>query len=114
MSFIKMLSTPENYDRMRAHFEEQAFMRQTSQGQLCAPMIISDTQAAMQSQTNGKVYDSKSEMRKEYRRAGVVEVGNERPTGPTWSEKKAKEAKHKAECKAALAKAHSQMGHGAI
>ena len=114
MSFIKMLSTPETYERNRAFYEEQAFMRQPRQGELCAPMVISDTQPALQSQTNGKIYDSKSEMRKEYKRAGVVEAGNERPSGPAWAEKKAKDAKHKADCKAALAKAHSRMGYGAV
>ena len=43
------------------------------------PMFISDTMDAVQSQTNGLWYDSKATLRREYKRAGVVEVGNETP-----------------------------------
>lgn len=115
MSFLRMISSPENYERDRAYYEELAFLRKPTQGELCAPMVISDTQPLLQSQTNGKHYDSKSELRKEYRRAGVVEVGNEKPPrGKTWAEKRAKDAKHKAQCRAALERAHSRMGKGAV
>jgi hypothetical protein len=77
-----------------------------------APMVISDTQAPLQSQTNGVIYDSKSEMTKEYKRAGVEEVGTEKikPKGPRSKEAK---AKHKEAIKASLYRAHSQMGFGA-
>lgn len=102
------------YNRLRDHYEEVAFQRRGNQGELACPMIISDTQPALQSMTDGKVYDSKSEMRKEYRRAGVVEVGSEKQKpGGDWSEKKAKRKKQREGIKASLYRAHSRMGHGA-
>lgn len=101
----------DDYERVKAHYEERWFQRQLSQGQLAAPMVISDTQPALQSQTDGKIYDSKSEMRKEYRRAGVVEVGNER--APYKVKTKDDRKKQREKIKGALYKAHSQMGYGA-
>lgn len=44
---------------------------------LQAPSVVSDTMDAVQSQGNGKFYDSKSELRKHYRQDGLVEVGND-------------------------------------
>jgi len=103
---------PEEYARRYAQWEEQAFMRKPSQGQLCAPRILRDDMRPVQSMTNGKFYDSKSEIRKEYRRAGVIEVGNDVPTKktePSRDEKRrAKEAR-----KASVGRALSQMGFGA-
>lgn len=72
--------TKEEMERRTAEREERAFRRRLSQGQLAAPMIISDCQGGVrgiQSQANGKWYDSKSEMRKHYRQDGLIEVGNE-------------------------------------
>lgn len=103
---------PDEYHRRRAEYEERAFQRRPTQGQLATPMIISDTQRGLMSMTNGKIYDSKSEMRKEYRRAGVIEVGNEVPMKrpePTRDEKrKARERR-----RGALAGALSKAGFGA-
>lgn len=80
-----------------------------------APFMVSDTQPALQSMTNGQVYDSKSEMRKEYKRAGVEEVGNEKPKrGLDWIDQRAKQKKQREGIKAALHKAHSRMGFGAV
>lgn len=79
-------------------------------------MIISDGQPAIMSMTNGKHYDSKSEMRREYKRAGVEEVGTDTQANrnrKTWAEKKAKRDKQRQEIKGALYKAHSRMGFGA-
>ena len=45
---------------------------------LATPLINSDTIDLIQSQTDGKYYDSKSALRSEYKRAGVVEVGNDK------------------------------------
>lgn len=102
------------YDARKADLEERAFQRKGSQGQLAAPMVISDTQRGLMSMTNGKIYDSKSEMRKEYRRAGVEEVGNEKLTrGRSWADEKRYRAKQREEIKGALLKANSQMGLGA-
>lgn len=44
---------------------------------LSAPMIITDTMAPVQSMATGKMYDSKAAIRAEYRRLGMVEVGND-------------------------------------
>lgn len=45
---------------------------------LPSPMVIGDTmEEGVQSQLDGKIYTSKSELRKTYRRAGVLEVGND-------------------------------------
>jgi hypothetical protein len=40
-------------------------------------MVIVDTMDPVQSQLDGKLYDSKAALRATYRRAGVVEVGND-------------------------------------
>lgn len=44
---------------------------------LSAPYYISDIMPAVQSMGNGKMYESKSEMRKHYKRDGLIEVGND-------------------------------------
>lgn len=103
---------PAEAEDRKAFYEERAFMRRPSQGQLCAPMVIRDSTHPVQSMTNGQVYDSKSELRKEYRRAGVIEVGNDVQTKraePTRDEKrKAREAR-----RGSIARALSKMGFGA-
>lgn len=104
---------PEEYDRRRAEYEERAFMRQGNQGELCAPMVLRDDMGKdIMSMTNGKFYDSKSELRKEYRRAGVIEVGNDVPMkkpAPSRDERD----RAKKERKAAIGKALSRVGFGA-
>lgn len=70
----------DEYERRRADREERAFQRKASQGQLCAPATISDgTGKDLQSQCSGKWFDSKSELRKDYKQHGCVEVGNDVP-----------------------------------
>lgn len=44
---------------------------------LASPGVVSDTMDPVRSQGNGRIYDSKSEMRKHYRRDGFTEVGND-------------------------------------
>lgn len=44
---------------------------------LPAPMLALDTMDAIQSQASGKMYDSKSAIRAEYKALGYVEVGND-------------------------------------
>jgi hypothetical protein len=100
------------FERRKAEYEERAFQRQASQGELCAPMVISDCQPHLQSQTNGKFYDSKSELRKEYRRAGVIEVGNDVPTKRATPSRDEREQRKKAR-RASVGKALSQAGFGA-
>lgn len=112
--FAGVMVSDEEYRRLRDHYDEIAFQRKGNQGELACPMIISDTQPALRSMTDGKIYDSKSEMRKEYRRAGVVEVGNEKQKpGRDWSEEKTKRKKQREGIKASLHRAHSRMGFGA-
>lgn len=76
---------------------------------LAAPMMNLDTMGAVQSMTNGMWYDSKSSLRKEYKRAGVIEVGNDvpksRPKIDWAAEKKAR--------KASVGRALSRAGFGA-
>lgn len=114
-TWLGQVVSQDEYNRLRDEYEERWFARQPTQGQLCAPMIISDGQPALRSMTDGKIYDSKSNMRREYKRAGVEEVGNEKQQrGRTWAEEKAKRAKQRGEIKAALHRAHSRMGFGAV
>jgi hypothetical protein len=44
---------------------------------LAFPMVISDTMDPVESQVDGKVYDSKSAIRASYRANDVTEVGND-------------------------------------
>jgi hypothetical protein len=113
-TWLGQVVSQADYDRLRDEYEERWFARQSSQGQLCAPMVITDGQPALRSMTDGKIYDSKSNMRREYKRAGVEEVGTEKQIGRTWMDEKAKRAKQRSEIKASLHKAHSQMGFGAV
>jgi hypothetical protein len=103
---------PEAYDAMRAEYEERAFQRRGNQGQLSAPMVILDGHKPVMSMTNGQMYDSKSALRAEYKRAGVVEVGNDVPmkkAAPSRDERD----RVKKERRAAVGKALSKMGFGA-
>ena len=72
--------TPEELNKRLAIREERMFMRRARQGELQCPMIISDSQGGIhgvQSMADGKHYDSKSNMRRHYREAGVIEIGND-------------------------------------
>ncbi|WKA31602.1 hypothetical protein [Bradyrhizobium roseum] len=44
---------------------------------LPCPRLASDVMAPVQSQLDGRIYDSKSALRATYRAAGVIEVGND-------------------------------------
>jgi hypothetical protein len=62
--------------------EDAAFARRANQGELSAPMVIGDTMKRdLQSQVTGRIHDSKSALRREYREHGVVEIGNDVPKG---------------------------------
>lgn len=77
-----------------------------------AAMVVRDDMKPVMSMTNGKMYDAKSEIRKEYKRAGVIEVGNDVPMKkyePTVSEKEVAAKKRKG----AIASALSKAGFGA-
>lgn len=62
--------------------KDQYYARKHNQrihSHLATPQIIHDGMGAVQSMTDGRMYDSKAALRAEYKRAGVVEVGNEQP-----------------------------------
>ncbi len=47
---------------------------------LSIPMVIGDSIPDLQSQVDGKHYSSKSALRRSYKAAGVIEIGNDVPT----------------------------------
>lgn len=49
----------------------------TKRSHLACPRIASDAMEPVQSQLDGKFYDSKSALRATYKAAGVIEVGND-------------------------------------
>lgn len=71
--------TPEEMARRDAIREDRMLEQSLNQGQLAAPMIISDSLGThgVQSMLDGRYYDSKSNLRRTYRDAGVTEVGND-------------------------------------
>jgi hypothetical protein len=78
---------------------------------LPGPMIISDTMEPVQSQLDGKFYDSKAALRSTYRAAGVVEVGNDSSVTDPKPFKRPKPKRE--EIKASVNKAFSRAGLGA-
>lgn len=74
-------------------------------------MLLSDTMDPVQSQLDGKLYDSKSRLRRTYRDAGVVEVGND--SSVTAPKPFKKPPPDRQAIKAAVGKALSQAGLGA-
>jgi hypothetical protein len=94
--------------------EDAAFARKANQGELKCPMILRDSMKTLQSQVTGKWYDSKSNLRKEYRDHDMIEIGNEvKPDqGRFWSGKpyvdpKVEREQHKA---AAIAREFLDIG----
>ena len=89
MRFIERFNglSPAEYQRQRdardaarlAETREWRMMLKPNQGEVACPSFISDSLGVhgVQSQGDGKHYDSKSELRKHYRRDGFVEVGND-------------------------------------
>tara|TARA_R110002111_G_scaffold170741_9_gene236470 strand:- start:9524 stop:9814 length:291 start_codon:yes stop_codon:yes gene_type:complete len=88
--------------------------------ELAAPMLIRDCMDETRSMLDGKVYDSKSSLRRTYKEAGVVEIGNDSSytdtAGITAREVKAvkeKKAKHRKAVSQTVEKALSRAGLGA-
>lgn len=77
---------------------------------LAAPQIMSDTMVPVQSQLDGRLYDSKSKLRSTYRDAGVVEVGND---SSVTDPKRRKPTFDRQGVRASVARAFSQAGFGA-
>lgn len=78
---------------------------------LSAPMLIGDTMEPVQSQLDGRMYDSKSTLRATYKQAGVVEVGNDSSVVNPKPRQKTKP--NRQDIKAAVGKAFSRAGLGA-
>ena len=87
---------------------------------LAAPMIIRDSMDPTKSMLDGQIYDSKSRLRRTYKQAGVVEIGNDssytdpeklRSQAPAERKRQKQMAKKKVE--AAVGKALSRAGFGA-
>ena len=68
----------------------------------------------VRSNLDGKMYDSKRELRRTYKEGGVTEIGND---GELYKsriyDKKAEKEKRRKEIRAATDRAFSQMGYGA-
>ena len=72
---------PEEHEERIAR---RRLARQIGSNRFPCPHYISDQQPATRSMGDGKYYDSKSEMRKHYRRDGFIEVGNDTTTTPEY------------------------------
>lgn len=87
---------------------------------LAAPMLIRDSMDAVQSMLDGKMYDSKRKLRRTYREAGVIEVGDDKSytdperlrTQAPAERKRLKQASRK-KIEASVGKALSRAGFGA-
>lgn len=77
--------------------------------ELAAPQIISDCMDPVQSQLDGKFYDSKSTLRRTYQQAGVVELGND---SSVIAPKRKKPTFDRQGVRASVAKAFSRAGLG--
>jgi hypothetical protein len=75
---------------------------------LAAPHLVTDSMPAVQSMASGKMYDSKSAIRAEYKRLGLRELGNDVPMTPPPPKRPRRE-----DIKAAVGKAFSKAGLGA-
>ena len=53
--------------------------RHEHRSEFAAPMIIRDDMPAVKSMASGKMYDSKSAIRAEYRARGLIEIGSDIP-----------------------------------
>jgi hypothetical protein len=106
--------TEEEYAERMFWREEAVFQRASNQGELKCPMIISDSLGkdinGLQSQADGKQYDSKSRLRKHYRDANVTEVGNEKWKGRFWDGKRRDDPKHDKARMDALGRAFNRVG----
>jgi len=75
---------------------------------LAAPHLVTDSMPPTQSMLDGKLYDSKSRLRRTYKAAGVIEVGNDVPMTPPAPKRPRRE-----DIKAAVGRAFSKAGLGA-
>jgi hypothetical protein len=72
------------------------------------PHLLRDEMPPVQSMASGRIYESKSAIRAEYKRLNVRELGNDVPTAPPAPKRPRRE-----DIKAAVGKAFSKAGLGA-
>jgi hypothetical protein len=91
-----------------------------NRSELAAPMIIRDSMEPVKSMLDGQMYDSKRRLRRTYKEAGVIEVGDDKSyTNPEYmrrqapSEVKRRKETQKKKVEAAVGKALSRAGFGA-
>lgn len=58
-------------------YAEKYAERERARSGLSCPSVMTDTMAPVQSMLDGKLYDSKANLRATYKAAGVTEVGND-------------------------------------
>lgn len=80
-----------------------------AQSDLPGPYIAGDTMQPVQSQLDGKMYDSKSRLRSTYKAAGMIEVGND----PALFRKPKKPPPDRQKIRATIHRAFSRAGLGA-
>lgn len=80
----------------------------SAQSDLACPNIIGDSMPTVQSQATGMHYDSKSAIRAEYKRLGMVEIGND----PARLRPRARPKANKAEIKTVLDVAEARFNRG--
>lgn len=105
------MSFKENYKLIEWHpLPEPRRKRETppARSDLPFPRIMSDVMEPVQSQLDGKLYDSKSALRATYRRAGVTEVGND----PQRLAPRKKKPVDRRQVKTTLEKAEARFNRG--
>lgn len=75
---------------------------------LPCPRVMSDAMDAVQSQATGKLYDSKSAIRAEYKRLGLIEVGND----PARFKPRERKKVDRQQVKTTLEKAEARFNRG--
>ena len=86
-------------------------VREVAVSDIPSPMLSLDTMDPVQSQLDGKMYDSKSRLRATYKAAGMVEVGNDSSVTDPKPYKRPKVKRE--DVKASVDKAFSRAGLGA-
>jgi hypothetical protein len=110
MARLKRIVEPERgtwvYDRESRQLvpKDQYVRPEPKRSHLPAPGVISDTMDPVRSMQDGRIYDSKSAIRRHYKAAGVVEIGNDparlKPfVKPKPDKKQIRDAVRKAEAK---------------
>lgn len=86
----------------------QSVPGQPKRSDLPCPVVLSDTMEPVQSQVTGKIHDSKSAIRAEYRAHDVTEVGND----PGRFRKKVRPKIDRKEIKATVDRAKARVERG--